>query len=58
MGCLKLTYDYPEQGEKNDALDWRVWRKRESDFLEVGVGGHWSDQYRSVEGNFALMCNS
>lgn len=35
MGCLKLTYDYQEQGEKNDSLKWRVWVNPESDFLEV-----------------------
>jgi hypothetical protein len=35
MGCLKLTYDYQEQGEKNDSLKWSVWVNPESDFLGV-----------------------
>jgi len=35
MGCLKLTYDYQEQGEKNYSLDWHVWVNPESDFLGV-----------------------
>jgi len=35
MGCLKLTYDYQEQGEKNDSLKWRVWVNPDSDFLGV-----------------------
>jgi len=35
MGCLKLTYDYQEQGEKTDTLNWRVWVNPESDFLGV-----------------------
>ncbi len=35
MGCLKLTYDYQEQGEKNDSLDWRVWVNPNADFLGV-----------------------
>lgn len=35
MGCLKLTYDYQEQGEKNYSLDWQVWVNPESGFLGV-----------------------
>jgi len=35
MGCLKLTYDYQEQGEKNYSLRWRVWVNPESSFLGV-----------------------
>ena len=35
MGCLKLAYDYQEQGEKNDSLEWSVWVNPESDFLGV-----------------------
>jgi hypothetical protein len=52
MGCLKLTYDYQEQGEKNSSLKWRVWVNPNSDFLEVDnqqtQGGEYADdaEYR------------
>lgn len=35
MGCLKLIYDYQEQGEKKDSLKWSVWVNPESEFLGV-----------------------
>ena len=47
MGCLKLTYDYQEQGEKNYSLQWQVWVNPDTDFLEVGnqqTNGNGPDQ--------------
>jgi hypothetical protein len=57
MGCLKLTYDYQEQGEKNDSLKWSVWVNPESDFLGVvdhqTQGGPADDLIKQYERNQA-----
>ena len=69
MGCLKLTYDYQEQGEKNDSLQWRVWVNPDSDFLgvdnqqyngnvptdpPVNNGLNWTDAAGGVINSFGL----